>query len=177
MPLYSSRYIEELKLLHARTDRPRGFGGKVKPLGAFYSFLDKWQPDTVIDYGCGKGAILNHLQINYPKITWHGYDPAVSQFRNIELKKYDCLFSNDVLEHIEPHCLDSVLDHMWQLTEKFLWLRIDTKPARKSLTDGRNAHLILEDKDWWLEKLSQYPGKLIYAELGKKGKLDVAIEK
>jgi 2-polyprenyl-3-methyl-5-hydroxy-6-metoxy-1,4-benzoquinol methylase len=177
MPLYSKQYVEELKWLHAKADRPRGFGGKIKPLGAFYSFYEKWQPKTVLDYGCGKGAILNHLRETLPSTIWHGYDPAVDEFRKIMNAQYNCVFSNDVLEHIEPNCLDSVLDHIWSLAEKNLWLRIDTKPARKTLMDGRNAHLILEDKDWWTNKLSQRAGKIVYIELGKKGKLDVAIEK
>jgi len=43
--------------------------------------------------------------------------------------------------------------------------------------DGRNAHLILQDKEWWANKLTQRQGKIVYIELGKKGKLDVAIEK
>ncbi len=36
---------------------------------------------------------------------------------------------------------------MWQLGTKYIWLCIDTLPARKKLADGRNAHLILENKN------------------------------
>ena len=177
MTLYTKKYIEELKWLHAKADRPRGFGGKIKPLGAFHSYYEKWRPTSVLDYGCGKGVILNNLQQTYPNTYWKGYDPAVVQFQTITEKSFDCVFSNDVLEHIEPNCLDDVLDHIWLLADKAIWLRIDTRPARKTLMDGRNAHLILEDKDWWENKLKQRTGKIVYIELGKKGKLDVAIEK
>jgi 2-polyprenyl-3-methyl-5-hydroxy-6-metoxy-1,4-benzoquinol methylase len=177
MSLYSNKYVEELKWLHSRQDRPRGFGGKIKPLGAFYTFYEKWKPLSVLDYGCGKGAILEHLKKSLPNTTWHGYDPAVNEYKNIIEKEYDCVFSNDVLEHIEPEYLDNVLDHIWQLSRKSIWLRIDTRPARKVLKDGRNAHLILEDKDWWENKLRERTGKIVYIELGKKGKLDVAIER
>ena len=177
MALFTEKYINELKWLHAKADRPRGFGGKVKPLGAFHSFYEKWKPKSVLDYGCGKGAILNNLQQTYPNTVWKGYDPAVEQFKIITEKSFDCIFSNDVLEHIEPQYIDKVLEHIWKLSNKFIWLRIDTKPARKTLMDGRNAHLILESKEWWQNKIQQHQGKIVYIELGKKGKLDVAIEK
>ena len=41
MQLYSDHYKEMLKELHARQDRPRGFGGKIKPLGLFDTFMNK----------------------------------------------------------------------------------------------------------------------------------------
>ena len=59
----------------------------------------------------------------------------------------------DVLEHIEPQCLDSVLDHLAALTEGVAFLSIHTGPAVKVLSDGRNAHLTQEPMMWWLPKL------------------------
>jgi hypothetical protein len=59
----------------------------------------------------------------------------------------------DVLEHIEPECLDNVLDHIASLTEAVAFLSIHTGPALKKLPDGRNAHLIQEPAEWWLPKL------------------------
>jgi len=177
MPLYSKQYLNDLKHLHGRTDRPRGFGGKVKPLGAFYTYFDKWRPTSALDYGCGKAAILNHLSVKYPNCNWVGYDPAVDEYKHVPQQTFDCVFSNDVLEHIEPECLHDVLDHIWLLSTKYIWLCIDTLPARKVLMDGRNAHLILEGKDWWQDILQKRDGKIVYIELGKKGKLYVAIER
>ena len=31
-----------------------------------------------------------------------------------------------------------------------------TRPAKKTLPDGRNTHLIVENRDWWERKLSEY---------------------
>ena len=59
----------------------------------------------------------------------------------------------DVLEHIEPECLDDVLDHLEELTEVVLFASIHTGPASKKLDDGRNAHLIQQPMEWWLPKL------------------------
>jgi hypothetical protein len=182
MQLYSDHYKELLKELHARQDRPRGFGGKVKPLGLFDTFMNKWRPNTALDYGCGKGVILLDNQTTYPDTTWYGYDPAVPQFEKIRIDKCDLVFCNDVLEHIEPDYITNVLQHINKLSTKYIWLRIDTKPARKIMKDGRNAHLIQQDEDWWSEMLQHnVDGFIKYTALHKKaklnGKLDIAIEK
>jgi hypothetical protein len=67
---------------------------------------------------------------------------------------------------------------MDQISSKYLWLRIDTMPARKTLPDGRNAHLIQETDEWWRNIIERsINGTIVYAELNKKGKFDIAIEK
>ena len=35
-------------------------------------------------------------------------------------------------------------------------LEAATKPARKTLADGRNAHLIVKPAEWWVAKASTY---------------------
>lgn len=175
---YSDGYIEQIKKLHKDKTRPRGFGGKVKDLGQFYFYLDKWNPNTLLDYGCGKGIILSILKQEHKNIIFSGYDPAVIEYATIPNVPVDCVFSNDVLEHIEPQYIDNVIQHINSLAKKNIWLRIDTMPARKFLPDGRNAHLILQDSNWWTLKLNDYiHGKIVYNNLNKKGKLDIAIEK
>ena len=176
--VYSKEYVEQLKSLHEDRGRPRGFGGKIKNLGKFYKYMELWCPNSLIDYGCGKGHILSYIQEKFPNVLVEGYDPAIRMFSRIPKREYECLFSNDVLEHIEPNHLTSVLKHMNQISSKYLWLRIDTKPARKTLPDGRNAHLILESSDWWTNNITHYiDGKIVYSNVDKKGKFDVAIEK
>lgn len=59
----------------------------------------------------------------------------------------------DVLEHIEPEYLETVLDELCRLTEGIAFLSIDTGPAVKTLSDGRNAHLIQQPMNWWLPKI------------------------
>jgi 2-polyprenyl-3-methyl-5-hydroxy-6-metoxy-1,4-benzoquinol methylase len=176
--MYSNRYIQQLQSLHLDPKRPQGFGGKVKDLGKFYKYVDTWNPKSVLDYGCGKGHILSHLKDKYPTIKFTGYDPALPMFSTQPKDSYDCIFSNDVLEHIEPEFINQVLEHIDTLASKYIWLRIDTVPARKILSDGRNAHLILESQQWWNDKLTNIvSGQIVYNNLDKRGKLDVAIEK
>ncbi len=59
----------------------------------------------------------------------------------------------DVLEHVEPDCLESVVMHLALLSKKATLLVINTGPAAKTLQDGRNAHLIQEGTGWWLNAL------------------------
>ena len=60
-----------------------------------------------------------------------------------------------VLEHIEPECLEDVLDHLESLTEQVLFATVHTGPAGKILPDGRNAHLIQKPSEWWLPKFME----------------------
>ena len=178
--MFSNYYLKQLQKVHGRRSLARGFGGKVKKLGKFYSYMDKWNPTSLLDYGCGKGTILNSLSEKYPNVRCTGYDPAVVEYASIPKRfpKFDLVFSNDVMEHIEPEYIDKVLQHINELSVKYVWFRIDTKPARKFLADGRNAHLILEDQEWWENKIaSNIQGIIVYSNLNEKGKLDIAIEK
>lgn len=61
----------------------------------------------------------------------------------------------DVLEHIEPELLENVLDHLEEMTEMVLFASVHTGPAGKTLSDGRNAHLIQESPEWWLPKIME----------------------
>ena len=176
--MYTKQYLEELKLLHNDRARPQGFGGKVKDLGEFYNFMNYWLPGTCLDYGCGKGVILAHIRERFTNTRFHGYDPAVDMWSTKPDSAFDLVFCNDVLEHIEPNFIEKVIQDINLYANKYIWLRIDTKPARKELSDGRNAHLIIENEAWWLEMLQRnVGGSIVYNAVNKKGKLDVAIEK
>ena len=51
--------------------------------------------------------------------------------------------------------------------DKFAFFAISTRPAKKTLPDGRNAHLTVQSPDWWYGMfdalplmLPKYPAKL-----------------
>jgi cyclopropane fatty-acyl-phospholipid synthase-like methyltransferase len=174
----SDNYIKQLRLLHGDMKRPKGFGGKFKRVKPFEKFLETHDIKTVLDYGCGKGVMLYNYREIFSNIEFDGYDIAMDEFRTIKQQSYDVVFSNDVLEHIEPEYLNNVLKHINSLSSRYVWLRIDTIPAKKILSDGRNAHLILENQTWWEKKLLQFiSGNIIYSDLTHKGKLDIVMEK
>ena len=73
---------------------------------------------------------------------------------------------SDVLEHIEPELLENVLDDLCGLSQKAVYLCVATRPAKKILSDGRNAHLIVEDESWWLPKLMERWKMLSFQDAG-----------
>ncbi len=105
----------------------------------------------VLDYGAGKGRLAKSLNINQP-INLQCYDPAIPQYSQLP-KPAELVACIDVLEHIEPDLIDSVLDHLQRLTTKLGFFTIHSKASSKQLPDGRNAHLIQESTEWWLPKI------------------------
>lgn len=105
------------------------------------------QTTDLLDYGCGKSTLANNLAFKIKQ-----YDPAISKHAALP-KPADLVICTDVLEHIEPELLGDVLDHLAQLVIKKGFFVIATRPASKTLADGRNAHLIVEPARWWLNAL------------------------
>ena len=82
------------------------------------------------------------------------FDPAIA-VKEQTPKPADVVVCTDVLEHVEPDYLDAVLVDLRRVTKVCLFVAISTKPANKNLSDGRNAHLIVESADWWVARLSK----------------------
>jgi len=101
----------------------------------------------ILDYGAGKQSLQKSLP--FP-IT--NYDPCTPGYDALP-EPHDFVVCTDVLEHIEPECLDDVLDHLANLTKKLIFLAVATRPAVKFLPDGRNAHLIQENPAFWMQKI------------------------
>lgn len=112
---------------------------------------DTYDATTVLDFGCGKGALKKSL--GNPE--WLSeYDPAIPG-KDVLPGRADIVVATDVLEHIEPDLLDNVLFQIARRADKAVLLAIATRPAGKTLSDGTNAHKIIENADWWRQKLSE----------------------
>jgi hypothetical protein len=105
---------------------------------------------SVLDYGCGCATLSKAL----PEVKVQEYDPGIPGKDHLP-KPADLIVCTDVLEHIEPQLLDSVLRHIFLLARRAAYFVIATRPARELLPDGRNAHLIVQPPEWWLAKLQQ----------------------
>ena len=101
----------------------------------------------VLDYGCGQGTLARAL--DFPIRM---YDPCIAGL-DAPPGPADVVVCTDVLEHIEPACLDEVLDDLQRVTRRFGLFLIATRPASKVLPDGRNAHLIQQPWEWWQPRL------------------------
>lgn len=110
----------------------------------------------ILDYGCGKGRLAQALQLQIPwSLTINCYDPAIPHWS----KSPDpCVFVAciDVLEHIEPECLDAVLDDLQRVSIKWGFFTVHCGAAIKILADGRNAHLTQQPPGWWIPKIANY---------------------
>jgi hypothetical protein len=82
----------------------------------------------------------------------YSYDPCVKAISNTP-KPRDFVTCTDVLEHVEPEFVDAVLDDLRRVTRKAGFYVVSTVPAIKILPDGRNAHLVVEEPEWWLKKI------------------------
>jgi len=150
MTLITDEYRSQIRTLHATTGWGKvghQFADAVAALVAREGLSD------ILDYGCGKGRMSAALKERGLSCT--NYDPAIEEFSS-RPEPHDLVTCFDVLEHIEPDLLDNVLEDLRRVTRKLGMFTIATRPAQKTLPDGRNAHLIIEKKDWWLQRLDPY---------------------
>lgn len=146
--LITPEYVEQNRQLHA--------GGKYGTEGARWApFVDslatKCEAKSILDYGCGQGSLKRVLETrHHPFAVWE-YDPAIEE-KQERVARADIVVCTDVLEHIEPDCLYAVLDDIRSIAMRRVFFTVHTGAAKKTLADGRNAHLIVEPADWWLRK-------------------------
>jgi hypothetical protein len=145
--LLTDDYREQQAALHAVGN----YGTAALQWGSAVSgIVDKIKAETLLDYGCGSKCSL--AEVLDCDVLYQGYDPAVPKLAR-EPDAADVVACIDVLEHIEPECLDAVIEHLKSKVKRVLFVTVHTGPAKKVLPDGRNAHLIQKGAQWWLPKL------------------------
>lgn len=144
--MISPEYRATLEAMHAES--PWGTKGYhyAAAVRAFKESLPTCR--TILDYGSGAESLAKAC----PDLDIRCYDPGVPA-RAAPPEPADLVVCTDVLEHIEPAYLDDVLKHISTLARVGIFLHIATKLAKRTLPDGRNAHLIVERPAWWLAKL------------------------
>jgi hypothetical protein len=148
-----SNYIEHYKEIHLKNPK---YGSNndpaAKPVDVL-SLIQKNDCEYVLDYGCGKGVLVEFLNNN--NIICEGFDPAVEEFLNKPSYEtgYDCITCLDVLEHIPYNDIDDLLSDICSFESEYTFFNIALRKASQLLPDGSNAHLIVEDKDWWIDKI------------------------
>jgi hypothetical protein len=144
--LISESYRQLNKLLHE--SRPDYGTSGQRYAGIVEQLVEKYGTHEVLDYGCGKRTMQAALTF---AIT--NYDPCIPGLDSVP-EPHDIVTCTDVLEHIEPECLAEVLADIRRCTKRVALLLVATRPAKKTLADGRNAHLIQEPYDWWRDKFA-----------------------
>jgi hypothetical protein len=157
--LISPDYLELQRKLHAGGRYGVSSGRWVDTVR---SLAERENCADILDYGCGQGQLKAALGDCVTE-----YDPAIAG-KELEPEPADLVVCTDVLEHIEPDCLDDVLLHLRSKAKKQFLFAISLRPAGKTLGDGRNAHLIVESADWWLDRLAPYFRVLEVIETGRR---------
>jgi hypothetical protein len=144
----SSGYIEQNRLLYE--SNPVYGITSLNYLDTIKKIYERISAKSLLDYGCGKGMLAKNL--DFP--IWE-YDPSIFG-KNEPPHPADLVVCVDVLEHVEPEYLEITLDDIARCTKLVAFFIVFTGASVKTLPDGRNTHLIQQDRDWWKEKLSQY---------------------
>lgn len=168
MPLVTDEYLSLLKQVHAEEEG--GWG--VTAAGKFYwkieLAIDHLKPKTLLDYGSGAGRLKARLSKDYPKLIVHEYEPS-NPDKSGPGYPSDLVVCIDVLEHVEPECLDDVLIDLERCVLNKGYFTVALYKASRILPDGRNAHLIVKSLDWWKQKLETKFRILNYKEQRKTG--------
>lgn len=146
------KYIEQYKAMYKNTDsyeRPAIF------FEEDCLFVEYLTPTTVLDYGCGSGALVKALAEKYPKMQVYGYDPAVEGREVLSITNADLVFNNDVLEHIPEKLLPEVISHIAGISKNVVF-GLHHALASAILPNGENAHCTVKPKEWYRELLSRY---------------------
>lgn len=145
----SPAYLDEQKRLHAQ---PQGYGGRgSKWTDTILELTAKTDVETILDYGAGQGSLGRELR----KAGFYidQYDPAVAKIAKLPRGPFDLVVCTDVLEHVEEDCLGEVLADLRTRADDLVFLVISLVETAKTLSDGRQAHITLHPRQWWLDRL------------------------
>lgn len=152
--LISEQYRDQQRQLHARGDYGTASAAYAEQVA---KIIDRHGVQRLLDYGAGSKLTLirtiSERRLAHTKFEYVPFEPAVEQYSKPPepCQMVACI---DVLEHIEPDCLDAVLDDLKRVTLEVGFFTVACGPAAKVLPDGRNAHLIQEPPEWWLPKIT-----------------------
>ena len=180
MTNFSKKYyelIDQYKIAHKKGIKKND--GKIEGVNTFSGrslesnifdikkIIEETGTKSILDYGCGKALwYLNNVTIN--KKSYRGvcdywninnfklFDPGVDKFANRPFEKYDGVICTDVLEHIHPGDIGSVVKDIFSFANKFIFFDIATIEDNKILSNGDNAHLLVKPHQWWVEFIQTF---------------------
>ena len=151
--LITEHYREQNRQLHDKPNLFAVFGWRRARKAL--KLIRAYRVESALDYGCGKRTLWRACRRRLGEgFRWQNYDPCIEGLDRPP-EAADLVICGDALEHIEPVCLDAVLDDLRRLTRKVTLLCVSTQPGNRTLPDGRNTHLIVEPAEWWLRRIEQ----------------------
>lgn len=154
--LITPSYIQEQHKLH---ENP-GYGAGSHRYAALLADIMRTEGcNNILDYGAGKGTLARDMLKKGIGVA--EYDPGVPG-KDQGPSPADLVVCIDVMEHIEPFCLDAVIKDLARLTLKLLFVDVATKfDKHRWLSDGRNSHQIVSDGSWWAVEFEKRGFKIV----------------
>jgi hypothetical protein len=154
--LVSNEYRALIEERHSKWDGM--WGGHIDSKIKFiYKYALEYDCKSILDYGAGSRHFIKGINTQYPNHSFiiNEYEPGRKELAK-DPPVSDMIVCLDVMEHIEPEKLDKVLEHINNKVNKIMYFNICTIASYGTFPNGQNLHLIIENKDWWIEKLSKY---------------------
>ena len=182
------KLIEFHRAMHEDPDR---YGGRrlARHAAEIRALVASTGAETMLDYGAGKGVGYRALPGDHERSPWRAYpawegvrvrlyDPGYAPIARLdEDQRYHGVISTDVVEHLSPWDVPWVLDRLFGLAERFVYVAAACYPAIAVLADGRNAHSTQQPPHWWKMLMEmtarRHPGicwQLVCEEKGVLGK-------
>lgn len=149
--MVGDRKIDLYKEVHRAN--PDYGSSSTKYLAEIRLVIDYVKPKVVLDYGCGKGALIAKLRALYPAITFYGYDPAIAERSVLPVTKADLVINTDVLEHIPESALPDVVREISTISQ-VAFFALHHALAQAILPDGQNAHCTVRPPIWYYQLIS-----------------------
>ncbi len=112
---------------------------------------------SILDYGCGRSDLLAHCFGDGGRKLYK-YDPAIPKYQDMPPAAIDLVLCNDVMEHIYKRDIADTFQNI-KTKSNNVFFSISTKPARKRLPNGMNAHVNIMPKDWWMHVIKKHFGQ------------------
>lgn len=121
--------------------------------------LLKWQPESLLDVGCGYNEFVTSLRAHKPEIRSVGVDfacpgadlNAAAKALPFGDKEFDVLTAFDVLEHVPPDEVDATLAEMARVSRRFIVAISYVASVNK--WKGETLHPTVKPEDWWKIRL------------------------
>jgi hypothetical protein len=151
--MITPEYKKQLTQLHSQ-QKWGAQGWKCLPDVLGLILQHKLKKPSILDYGAGECTFQHTAAWALPQARVTSFDPGIPEISKPPgAVTFDIVVCTDVLEHVEPQFVDQTLLALRTLTGRAAHLCIACTPAKTMLPDGRNAHLVVEDPSWWLDRI------------------------
>lgn len=146
-------YTEQYKALH---NNSAGYGASSSMLFREVRLLiNHLSPESILDFGCGKGVLIDKIARRFPDIKCYKYDPSILGIDTIPVESADFVINTDVLEHVPEYMFDDVLNSISSLSQT-VFFNLHHGLAETRLPSGENAHCTVKPPGWYHDKLARY---------------------